>query len=193
MTDGPNADRVLDRLWVGGDLSIEDEGIARGQLEALYDAGVRQIVDCRIEWDDREWVLAERPDVDYRWLGVDDAGQTMPDEWFETGTSAVLEHLEGGGASLVHCHMGINRGPSLGFAVLLSQGWDVVEAIAAIREARPISAVAYAEDALRWHHAHTGTAGPARRHDRARLKAWRKANPLDVVRIIAQRRRSEGR
>ena len=44
--------------------------------------------------------------------------------------------------------MGINRGPSLGFAILLHWGWDPNEAITAIRDARPIANVWYAVDAL---------------------------------------------
>lgn len=184
MTDGPNADRVLERLWVGGDLETQDEGFARVQLDALYDAGVRQIVDCRLEWDDREWVLAERPDVDYRWLGVDDAGQTMPDEWFEAGTSAVVEHLEGGGASLVHCHMGINRGPSMGFAVMLRLGWDPVEALDRIVGRRPVAYVDYAEDAVDWWLRREGADETTRREAAARVRAWREQRGVDAADLI---------
>jgi dual specificity phosphatase 3 len=188
MSDGPNADRVLDNLWIGGDLAVEDEGIARGQLEALYDAGVRQIVDCRIEWDDSDWVLAERPDVDYRWLGVDDAGQTMPDEWFETGTDAVLEHLEGGGASLVHCHMGINRGPSMGFAVMLRLGWDPVDALERIVERRPVAYVDYAEDAVDWWLRREGAAEDVRREAVARVRRWREERGVGMGELIRRTR-----
>ncbi len=53
---------------------------------------------------------------------------------------------------LVHCHMGINRGPSMAYACLLVLGWDPIEAMTAIRTARPIAAIGYAEDALDWHH-----------------------------------------
>jgi len=84
--------------------------------------------------------------------------------------------------------MGINRGPSLGFAVLLHQGWDPVEAIAAIRAARPIANVWYASDSLAWHHARHRTEPSA---DLLRLKAWRAANPLAVVRIIRRVREQE--
>lgn len=188
-----NASFVTPRLVVGGDLDQWDDDLAERQLHELVARGVTHVVDTRIEADDAAWVQRVA-DVEYLWHGMDDVGQRVASTWFDLAVDWVDDALADPDAIvLTHCHMGINRGPSLGFAVLLSQGWDVVEAIAAIREARPISAVAYAEDALRWHHARTGAAGPARRHDRARLKAWRKANPLDVVRIIAQRRRSEGR
>lgn len=84
--------------------------------------------------------------------------------------------------------MGINRGPSLGFAVLLSLGWEPVAAIAAIRAARPEANVWYAADALTWHQQRTGVdlATAVEQHDE--LRAWRDANPLDVIRLIREQR-----
>lgn len=188
-----NASFVTPQLVVGGDLDQWDDDLAERQLRELVARGVTHVVDTRIEADDAAWVQRVA-DVEYLWHGMDDAGQRVSSSWFDVAVDWARAALdEPGAVVLTHCHMGINRGPSLGLAVLLSQGWDVVDAIAAVREARPIAAVAYAEDALRWHHARSGVPGPQRRDERARLKAWRKANPLDVVRIIAQRRRSEGR
>ncbi len=185
-----NATFVTPRLLVGGDLDLDD-GLAADQLAELVAAGVTHVVDARVEADDSGWVADRAPGVSYLWHGMDDVGQRVPAQWFETGVTWVLEAMEDPDAVvLAHCHMGINRGPSLGFAVLLAQGVDPVEAIAAIREARPISATAYAEDALRWHHERTGASGAKRKADRAALKRWRRENPLDVVRIIAQRRRA---
>jgi hypothetical protein len=89
--------------------------------------------------------------------------------------------------------MGINRGPSAGYAVLLGLGWDPVEAIEAIRRARPIANVWYAEDALGWHHRRTCASTGRRREERAALAAWRSVNPLDVVRIIREVREGERR
>jgi predicted protein tyrosine phosphatase len=87
--------------------------------------------------------------------------------------------------------MGINRGPSLGFAILLAQGWDPVDAIAAIRAARPQANVWYAADALTWHHERTGVAVHDAAEQHAQLAAWREAHPLDVVRLIRQIRQEE--
>ncbi len=89
--------------------------------------------------------------------------------------------------------MGINRGPSLGFAVLLSQGWDPVEAIAAIRAARPQANVWYAADALDWWQARTGVDPGTAQRQQAELRAWREANPLDVMRLVREAREAEGR
>jgi hypothetical protein len=75
----------------------------------------------------------------------------MPDAWFDTGTDLVLNRLQDREARmLVHCQQAVNRGPSMGFAVLLAQGWDPLEALDAIRKARAVAYIAYAEDALDW-------------------------------------------
>ncbi|MCW2572561.1 MAG: dual specificity protein phosphatase [Frankiales bacterium] len=124
------------------------------------------------------------PEVGYLHHGMDDAGQRVPDAWFDHA----LAWIDAGGPEavvLTHCHMGINRGPSLGYAVLLHQGWDPVEALTAIRSARPQANAWYAEDALRWHHNRLGSDPAA---DLRRLGAWRKEHPLDVVRLIREER-----
>ncbi|WP_148615535.1 protein-tyrosine phosphatase family protein [Nocardioides rubriscoriae] len=188
-----NASFVTPRLVVGGDLDQHDDQLAQRQLGELLAHGVTHVVDVRIEADDQQWVARLTDRVTYLWHGMDDLGQRVPPAWFETAVAWVEDALADPDTIVVtHCHMGINRGPSLGYAVLLAQGWDVVDAIAAVREARPIAAVAYAEDALRWWHDRSGASAARRREDRARLKAWRRDHPLDVVRIIAQRRRAGG-
>ncbi len=181
---------VTPHLLVGGDLDTQDLGLAADQLRELVEAGVTHVVDARIEWSDEEWVAENAPAIDYLHHGMDDAGQEVPTEWFDVGVGWALEAIEQGGTVLTHCHMGINRGPSLGFAVLLAQGWDAIEALDAIRAARPIAWVAYADDALRWHHESRGST-EALEHDRRRLVAWREENQLDLAAVI-RLRRSQG-
>ncbi len=147
-----DADFVTDHLLVGGDFDTQDNELAVRQLTELVEAGLTHVVDARIEWSDEDWVSQLAPAIGYLHHGIDDAGQRVPGEWFDTGVDFALTAIEQGGTVLTHCHMGVNRGPSLGFAVLLAQGWDPIEALDAIRAARPIAWVAYAEDALRWHH-----------------------------------------
>ena len=191
--DLANVSFVTPRLAVGGDLDQWDDELAQRQLGELLARGVTHVVDVRVEADDQALVERLTDRIAYLWHGMDDVGQRVPPAWFEAAVTWVEQALEDPDAVvLTHCHMGINRGPSLGYAVLLAQGVDLVEAIALIREARPIAAVAYAEDALRWWHRRSRTPSAQRRSDRARLRAWREENPLDVVRIIAQRRRAGG-
>lgn len=179
-----NAHFVTDRLLIGGDLDYRSRQLAERQLHELHEAGVTHIIDVRVEWSDEDWVVELLPRLQYFHHGVDDAGQEIAAEWFQEGVEFALEGLESGGKVLSHCHMGINRGPSLGFAILLAQGWDAIDALDAIRRVRPIAFVAYAEDALRWHHQDPGDLA----RDLGRLGRWRQENDLDVESVIRLKR-----
>lgn len=177
-----NAHFVTPYLAVGGDLSWDDR-VATDQIVDLVLNGVTHVLDVRQEADD-ELLWEDVEEVSYLWAGIDDAGQRVPGAWFDHITAWAREAITAGGVVLTHCHMGINRGPSAGFAVLLDQDWDPVDALAAIRDARPIANVWYAEDAVEWHLARTGASHWERKATRARVAQWRSDNPLDVVRII---------
>ena len=183
-----NAAFVTDHLLVGGDLDTRDPHAASAQLAELVELGVTHLVDVRIEWDDLDYVAEHAPDVAYLHHPTDDAGQMMPLEWFDDGVRWILEAIEGGGTVLAHCHMGINRGPSLGYAVMLAQGWDPVEALDVIRRVRPQAYVAYAEQALRWWHIRAGSTVEQHAADQARLKQWRQEHALDLESVIRLKR-----
>ena len=187
--ESANADFVTPYLAVGGDLSYDDATAVRQSVELVVDGGITHILDVRQEAHDTDW-WAET-EVEYLWAGIDDAGQRVPAAWFERIVTWATDAIAEGGVVLTHCHMGINRGPSAGYAVLLGMGWDPVEALAAIRAARPIAHIWYAEDALRWHFDRVGASPAQRRTTLARVARWREENPLDVVRIIRGIRASE--
>ncbi|GAB3991160.1 protein-tyrosine phosphatase family protein [Nocardioides marmoraquaticus] len=179
---------VADRLLVGGDLDTQDDELAGRQLDELLDVGLTHLVDCRVEWDDAAWVAERAPAVAYLHHGMDDAGQAVPDAWFEEAVGWALEALESGGTVLTHCHMGINRGPSLGFAVLLALGTDPVEALERIRVARPEAYAAYADDALGWHHRRQGSSADQLAADLDRVARWRSQHSLDLEQVIRLKR-----
>jgi predicted protein tyrosine phosphatase len=124
-----NLSFVTPQLAVGGDLDAGDRTHGLIQLMELVQLGVTHVVDVRSEWSDAELLLHHAPELRYLHHGMDDAGQRVDAEWFEVAVS----WLEAAWAQdpdavvLSHCHMGINRGPSLGFAILLAQGWDPVD------------------------------------------------------------------
>jgi protein-tyrosine phosphatase len=187
-----NAHFVTERLMIGGDLDAWDGELAVRQLLELRELGVTHVLDVRVEWSDEDLVARLAPEISYLHLGIDDAGQRVPDAWFERIAEWGLAALEQPEARvLAHCHMGINRGPSAGFAILLATGWPVGEALDAIRAARPFAFTDYAEDALRWHHRRTGAAADVRRHDREVLAAWRAGNKLDMGEVIRLKREDE--
>lgn len=185
-----NASFITPLLLVGGDLDPDDNH-AEAQLKELVCLGVRHIVDTRQEWSDEAFVRAFHPSVRYHHLGIDDAGQAIPDSWFDTAVRQVLGALAAGDRVLIHCHMGVNRSTSLMLAVLLSSGWDLIEAMDQIRRQRPIAVMAYADDVLGWHHRRTGASSQRRREDRSRVQQWRQQHPLDVVRVIRTARQHE--
>ena len=190
MVDHANLHFVTPQLAIGGDISAFDDDLAALQFAEICELGITHIVDVRLEWSDLDTFAEQAPDIGYLHHGMDDAGQCVEPAWFETAVAWIEAAwaADPDAAVLTHCHMGINRGPSLGFAVLLSLGWDPVEAIAAIRAARPQSNVWYAGDALAWHQARTGVDTRTAAEQRAALAAWREANPLDVVRVIRDQR-----
>ena len=170
-----NAHFVTPQLLIGGDLSF-DESMAAGQLAELVAAGVTHIVDVRVEANDAPLVAELAPQVGYLHHGIDDAGQRVASRFFDTTVGYAVEAMDAGGIVLAHCHMGINRGPSLGFAVLLHQGWDPIDALTAIRRAREIAYVDYAGDALVWHHQRLGNSSSALWNDLERVSEWRRHN-----------------
>lgn len=176
---------VTDRLLVGGDLDGIDPALARAQLADLVERGVTHILDTRLEWTDQEYVARHAPQVDYLHLGVDDDGGTLPDAWFDKAVGWLDAALgQPDTRVLVHCHMGVNRSPSLAFGYLLHAGHGVREALTAIRAAREIAVIDYADDALAWHHRRTGAATPRQKADQAQLAKWRQANLLDAEHVI---------
>lgn len=188
----PNFDFVTDRLATGGDLHWrEDQALA--DLAALVAAGITHVVDCRQEWTDEEFVARHAPQITYLHVGVDDAGGRQPDWFFDEGVAFALDALAVPGSKvLTHCHMGINRGPSLAYAVLLALGSDPVQAMDTIRGVRPIAAVGYAEGALDWHHRGAGLSEFERAAQRRALRTWRAGDTLDVAAVIRGIRAAEG-
>ena len=146
-----NINWVTDLLATGGDLSYNDR-LAGQQIADIIKQDVRLIVDLRPEADDAD-VWAEMG-VDYLHLPTDDRhGHSVPRQLFDRLVAKALPRIEAGEKVLVHCHMGINRGPSGAFALMLAMGHDPIEAFDLIREKRPEAYIAYAKDALRAHNA----------------------------------------
>ena len=186
-----NAHFATEFLAIGGDLDYNQMKATEQARELIEVGGITHVLDVRLEAEEQLW--ENFPEVSYRWDGIDDAGQTVPASWFEEITAWASDAIDAGGVVLTHCHMGINRGPSAGFAVLLRRGWDPVDALSAIRDARSIAVIAYADDALEWHFERIGATAIERSATRNRVAKWRAAHPLDQLRIIrAVRNRENG-
>lgn len=145
-----NIDWLTDDLATGGDFSYHAH-VAQAQLEDLIAQHVGCVIDCRMEADDFD-TWADVPEVRYHWLPTNDAnGWHIPDEHFDAAVRIARRAQRDGKPVLAHCHMGINRGPSTAFAILLDRGMGAIEAFDLIRTKRPRAMVAYAVDALMAH------------------------------------------
>ena len=165
---------LTEQIVISGDLHENPERAVE-QLHGWKEAGISHILDTRIEWSDAELVAENAPEMVYGWIGSDDAGLPQSDEWFDEGVAFALRALgDPGSIVLIHCHMGINRGPSMAYRVLLEYGWDAIEALDAIREARPIADIAYASDALDHYHRCYEISSDQRSADVDRLEAWQR-------------------
>jgi predicted protein tyrosine phosphatase len=184
--ESANADFITDFLVIGGDLDYDTEVAATQAVELTDTAAVTHVLDCRLEARERLW--KHFPEIAYRWDGIDDRDGATTSAWFERNTAWAVDAVERGGTVLAHCHMGINRGPSAGYAILLRLGWDPIDALSVIRIARPIANIAFAEEAIEWHLDRIGAGEDVRAAWRARVAQWRHENPLDVVRVIRTER-----
>lgn len=173
-----NASKLTDNLWIGGELDSTDRTLAMHQLDELVDAGIDSIIDCRIEGTDIDWVTEAKANIDYLSAGVEDAGFVMPDDWWLDGTTYALDQIGEGHVVLAHCQIGINRGPSMGFAILVAMGWDAIDALNLIKERRPIARVAYAEQAIDWWMQSVGAPDEAAVTQIRRIKKWRVENDV---------------
>lgn len=144
------------QIIISGDLN-EDPALAKAQLAEWQTAGITHILDTRDEWTDEKFVAEHAPDITYGWFGTHDDGTRQPDHWFDDGLAFALEALVSPNAVLlVHCHLGINRGPSMAYRILLGLRWNPAQALDTIRTARPIAGIRYADDALN-HYRHANT------------------------------------
>jgi dual specificity phosphatase 3 len=145
----PNISEVGPQLWTGGQRRAVSMATHVAQLEAL---GISHVIDCRPEGQpDQAYVQRHAPQIDYLHLPQPDVGQAIPDQWFADGVDYALRALNDPAAKvLIHCQLGINRGPSMAFAVLLANGMTPDQARYAIVSARPIARLAYADQAAAW-------------------------------------------
>ena len=178
---------VTPNLLVSGDLDSSSLAVFSEQLAHLVELGVTDIIDVRAEASDEDLVSKLQKDITYHHVATDDDGYSRPDAWFESGvTSAVSALSKEGRKVFVHCHMGVNRAPSLTFAIMLALGYGPMEALSAIRTARPIAALIYAPDALAWWHRSSGATAEQANTEQREVLDWMRAHPIDTNWVISR-------
>ena len=86
--------------------------------------------------------------------------------------------------------MGVNRAPSMALRLLLEQGASLEPALDAIRTARPIAAIAYADDAVE-HWLSQQPDDEMADFAVALVDMWHAAHPIDCVWVINRIREVE--
>ena len=181
---------VTDWLVVSGDLP-PNRADAEALLERWIALGITDIIDVREEWNDAELVAELAPDLRYHHLGTHDDGGWQEDHWFDAGLAAIREVRARGGRAIVHCHMGVNRAPSMAFRMLLDAGHAPTEALAMLRTARPIARILYAEAAVSHHLRAQGVDHDDAVAVRREVNQWLLDNRVDTLWIISRIRRAE--
>lgn len=177
---------ATDTLAVSGDLH-SDEARAAVQLDEWVASGITDILDVRGEASDEAFVARRAPDVRYHWLGVDDEGDRRDPTWFERIVEIGVPILADGSRKLVvHCHMGVNRGPSAAFSILYAAGTPAREALQCIRAARPIASMMYSLDAVEWMAIRDGHDPEEARRSYHDVIAWHREHPLDLNYCISR-------
>lgn len=136
-------------LATGGDLSCL-WSLRERQAAEIIGMGITCIIDGRVEADDSDFW--QDKGVTYVHIPCNDIkGSHIPANAFDRAVVAARRAQRGGGRVLAHCHMGINRGPSLAAAILLDRGWAPIEAMKLIKARRPIAGIYYFMDAYDTH------------------------------------------
>ena len=105
----------------------------RGWLYLVKKFGVNSIVNLRVEADDRERGI--NPEH-YLWLPtIDHTSPTV--EQLQKAADFIAERIDAGEKVYIHCAAGVGRAPMTAAAYLISQGYDLDEAMTLIRGRRP--------------------------------------------------------
>lgn len=158
--------RVNDWLVVGADLDMASALTDMPHADVIAELrsqGVTHVLDARSEWQDRDlWVANGLERGNYCHAPIIDSHRHSPDEsWYEQIEAFVdrfWAESEHGESIYVHCHMGVNRGPSAAMLALLSVDplMSPLAAFLTIREARPMAGLVYAEAVGRRHLSNSG-------------------------------------
>lgn len=124
-----------DFTWVADDLAIGSQ-VLSDEWPDIVAAGIGAVVDCRAEACDPIDTL-ESLGIAFLHLPTRDAGDFVPAQVVE-GVSWIERQLAEGRRTLVHCQAGKGRSVLIGAATLTRRGFSPDEALALIRERRPI-------------------------------------------------------
>jgi protein-tyrosine phosphatase len=120
---------VTERIAVGGGIS------SKADVDQIVVAGITHVIDMRAEFDDE--TLNDRR-ITILWLPQVDDGAMRPLGQYRKGIQFAFPALSLPNTKIFpHCAAGLNRGPTMCYALLRAFGFPQSEAIDRIRAVRP--------------------------------------------------------
>lgn len=126
-----------DHQWVTERIALGSAVTRVEHIRCLVTENITHVLDCRMSNPHPE--LYGRSNIVHSQCGALDDHQSKRDEWFHRGAAFALDALAyPQGRVLVHCLLGVSRGPSMTYAILRLLGLAAEAAESQIRRARPI-------------------------------------------------------
>jgi hypothetical protein len=123
--------QITDRLFVGNTPGPGDYA----RLRAL---GVGLVINMRYEQGPAPDL--HQPPMPVLWLRtIDSPIFPLPMKVLFRGVEAALGTLAQGQGVYTHCAHGVHRGPAMASCILVAQGYTPRQAVALVRQARPVS------------------------------------------------------
>ena len=120
---------VTERIAVGGGMSC------KADVAQLVAAGITHVIDMCANFDDH---ILNDSRITILWLPQVDNGEMRPPGDYRKGIQFAFAALALPNTKVFpHCTAGLNRGPTMCYALLRAFGIPQPEAIARIRSARP--------------------------------------------------------
>jgi hypothetical protein len=108
-----------------------------GNYAEIVDLGVRLVIN--MDWVPADPILGEAP-LHLLTLETRDTPLTpMPLDKIWAGVKASAETMAAGSKVMVYCKGGVHRSVVMACCILVSQGWTADEAIALVKEKRPVA------------------------------------------------------
>lgn len=138
-----------DHQWVTERIALGSAVTRFSHVRCLAAENVTHVLDCRVTNPHPE--LYAHSGIVHQQCGAIDDGVAKVDGWFHGGVRFALEALAKPNTRLlIHCLLGVSRGPAMTFAVLRLLGFTQQDAEVRIKAAREIvRRIAYQEDAER--------------------------------------------
>lgn len=139
-------DAVHEHDWVLVNLAV-GSSVDSHEVAGLIRDGITHVIDCQAVGSPDIYLNTT---IQYLHCPTDDDGDPKGFEWFDPGVRFGVAAMQGDGRLLVHCTAGINRGPSMTYAILLALQWEREAAFTVIKQSRPMVFMAYRQDADRY-------------------------------------------